>query len=114
MLSSETENRVRPSNLRVGATPGLALVKTNVLRRPAAVFSGEQGVVDTAFLASTNTERSGTALEVGASSFDAGSQALKGVAAAAIAGVCVERVGGCQRSVADQEKGRDSASLYNV
>lgn len=50
----------------------------------------EQRAVGAAFFASTNTERSGTAVEIGAFSLDAGSQALEGVAATTIAGVCIE------------------------
>lgn len=99
----EAKNRVHPANVRVGATPGLTLVMTNILRRTAAVLPSEQGAVGAAFLPSTNTERSSTAVEIGASPLDAGSQTLEGLAATAVAGVGVKRVGGCQRSVAGQE-----------
>ncbi|KAJ5526374.1 hypothetical protein N7494_013024 [Penicillium frequentans] len=107
MLLMEAKNRIHPSNVGVGATPGLTLVMTNILRRTTAVLASEQGAVGATFLACTDTKRSSPAVEVGAGSLDAGSQALEGVAATAIAGVCVERVGGCQRSVADQENGRE-------
>lgn len=106
MLLIEAKNRVHPSHVRVGATPGLTLVMTNILRRTAAVLSSEQGTIGAAVLAGTNTKRSSTAVEVGASPLDAGSQALEGVAATSITGVCVERVGGCQRAVVCQENGR--------
>lgn len=90
--SVEANNRLHPSNLRVGASPSLPSLVSNILRLASAILFREKGAVCLAILSGTDTPSSSTASHVGAAVFDIGTEGLICVTVAAVAGVGVERL----------------------
>lgn len=93
--SVKANNRLHPSNLRVGTSPSLASVVSNILGTATAILLREEGAVSSAASTGTDTPRSSTASDVGTSVLDVGAKGLVCVAVTAVASVRVERFGVC-------------------